>query len=161
MMNRNEESDKQKLIKTIIKKALFVIFAIMLANNYLDWKQEYRANEDIFTFEMVDNVDLILDDNNRINLSRDYNHALDLGIETSLTKVEWVPRKSVSISGPDLDPNRCTYFYALIQRWYLKYIYPLFYMLGLMLIVQVVFYYIDFEYWYHKIKEGAKDEDNL
>lgn len=141
------EQEKQEKIKRYIMKGLFVVFALMLIWNYYQFKQEFVANQDIFSFKMR-NIDNILDGDNKINLSQsdDINEDLQLryGIVQEQEQVE-------------LNPNRCIYFYALIQRWYIKYLSPLFIMLGVMLIVKVLFTYIDF----NMFKRGADDETDL
>lgn len=137
------DDEKQRKIKQWILRALFIIFVVMLANNFHNFKQEYEANQDIFTFYMT-NTDNILDNNKRINLSiEDYKkeHKDNLMLYGTIAE------------NNELDQDRCYLMYPLLQRWYTKYLSPLFCFLGLILIVRVIFIYLDF----NKIKEFGGD----
>lgn len=139
--------EKQEKIKRYIMKGLFVLFALMLIWNYYHFKQEFVANQDIFSFKMR-NVDNIIDDNNKVNLTQSVDVVEDLQLRYGIVQEQ---------EQKELDPNRCIYFYALLQRWYNKYLSPLLIMLGVMLIVKVLFTYIDF----NMFKKGDNGEAEL
>lgn len=117
---------KAENIREIILGGLFVLLIGMTVYNYYQFKQEYIINEKVFTFHTTD-IDKILNDN---LLVKD-NITLHLGTQY----IEGYNPLSIE---QNLDPCRCTRFYALIQRWYMKYLKPLLLLLAIILLARII-----------------------
>lgn len=123
---------------------LFVILCIVMIYNFIQFQKEFKANEDIFSYEYTP-IDNILDKNLRVNISID---------RFGLNKSRDVYLYGQLVEKRDLDRDRCYYMYPLIHRWYVKYFTGPLFILALMIILKILFYYIDFE-------KVIKNEDKL
>lgn len=128
----------QTKVKSWTRKILFAIFLIMFLNSYIHIKQEFKANEQVFSFRPVD-VDEIMNKDLTVNLTE-----ASYGISPY----------NLYVQGPGLEADRCQYFYALIQRWYTKYVYPIFIIIALMLIAKAVTQ-VDFVDLWKRFRRGG------